>query len=53
MCLNRHLVFLFSCLITMGFGYTQVSETDSQENSMLQSFKDKILECGDCPPFMP
>ena len=44
--LNRNLVFLFLCLFTMGFAYAQMEETDSQENSVLQSFKDTSLEMG-------
>ena len=51
--LNRNLAILFLSLFTMGFTYAQMVETDSQENSVLKSFKDTSLEWGDCPPFMP
>lgn len=40
-------------LSTMGFVYAQQSSSDVDENSVLRSFKDKSLEWGDCPPFMP
>ena len=44
--LNRNLAILFLSLFTMGFAYAQMEETDSQENSVLQSFKDSSLEMG-------
>lgn len=51
--LHRNLFNLFLALFTIGFSYAQMSTTDTDEISVVKSYKDKNLEWGDCPPFMP
>ena len=51
--LLRNLITLILMLFSFGFSYAQMATTDTDEISVLNSFKDKNLEWGACPPFMP
>jgi len=50
---NRISLFFLLAIFSLNLSYSQMSDTDSEEKSVLKSFKDKTLEWGDCPPFMP
>lgn len=44
---------LIVALFCYGIGVAQMSYSNTDENSVLKSFKDKSIEWGGCPSFMP